>query len=99
MVRSLHVVEICQAGGKETEASDDDIVVAADASESVRGRHADDEVEDPIAAGRERHALAAASEGEDLGGEEPGHRSPGETVGGVVDDNEGVDAVCLGFDV
>lgn len=96
MVRRLDVVEMRQACREETEARNDEVKVAMNARKGVRGHHADDKVEDPVGGGGQGHALAAGAEREDLGGEEPGHRAPGETVYNVVKHDKGVLAIGFG---
>jgi hypothetical protein len=44
----LDVVPVSKSSGKQAEASNDEVKVATDASESIRRHHADDEIEDPV---------------------------------------------------
>jgi hypothetical protein len=52
--------------------------------------------EDPVAGGRESHALAASAKWEDLCGDQPWHGAPCEAVDDVVQHHKGV--LAVGFD-
>jgi hypothetical protein len=48
MASSFNVVPVSKSSGEQAEGSDDQVKVSADASESIRRYHADDEIEDPV---------------------------------------------------
>lgn len=48
MASSFDVVPVSKASGEQAEASNDEVKVAADPSESIWRYHADDEIENPV---------------------------------------------------
>jgi len=63
----------------DTEADKDEVVACIDSIEKRGSDEGDNEVEKPVGARAERHALGASTEREDFGTKEPGTGAPGGT--------------------
>lgn len=71
MSGSLDVVKPRETRGEQAEPGDDEVEVAVDSGERVRGDHTDNEVEDPVGGCCQSHALASGAKGKDFGREKP----------------------------
>lgn len=61
----------------DTKADEDEVVACIDSVKKRRSNEGDNEIEKPVGARAERHALGASAKREDFGAEEPGAGAPG----------------------